>query len=86
MPGVVEITNMDLSNRDQTEEKVKKIKRKSKTTCLTEASQDQIKVAVEIGEYRYEYRCTRVDILDAFYFCNGVRFAFSVSSVIKQYF
>lgn len=64
MPGVVEITNMDLSNRtDQTEEKVKKIKRKSKTTCLTEASEDQIKVAVEIGNKSSDSSKMSIDIV-----------------------
>jgi len=49
MPGVVEITNIDKSNADKTEEKVKKMKKKSKSTTCVEANQDKVKVAVEIG-------------------------------------
>ena len=50
MPGVVTIDE-NSNVRDKSEEKVKKMKKKSKTstTCITEASQEQVKVAVEIG-------------------------------------
>ena len=51
MPGVVEITNIDKSNADKTEEKVKKMKKKSKSTTCVEANQDKVKVAVEIGKF-----------------------------------
>ena len=53
MPGVVEITNIAKTSDNKSEEKTKKMKKKTKVsaTCATE-NQDQVKVAVEIGEWR----------------------------------
>jgi len=47
MPGVVEITNLNVNNKP--EDKVKKMKKKKLTTCSGSEQQDQVKVAVEIG-------------------------------------
>ena len=53
MPGVVEITNIQTDKKIGDDEKPKKMKTKTKisATCATE-NQDQVKVAVEIGEFR----------------------------------
>jgi len=66
MPGVVEITNIDKScNNDKTEEKIKKMKKKSKvpTTCLPETSREKVKVAVEIGKKSSDSSKMSIDIV-----------------------
>merc|ERR1712168_1080005 len=65
MPGVVEITNIDKScNNDKTEEKIKKMKKKSvATTCLPETSREKVKVAVEIGKKSSDSSKMSIDIV-----------------------
>ena len=58
MPGVVEITNIGKANTtDKSEEKVKKMKKKVKPQT-TRSDEEKVKVAVEIGELRFDMVCS----------------------------